>query len=182
MERTSPGAREHIVDYQGLVKRLVLPAGWTAPTELAYDDVRASALTRDHLQDDVRGINASLELIRRTRGGRWPTVPVTEDFNYVDLVWHECEFREGDSFTYAVYDSDGRYLGCCYLYPMGRRAPLTADLCSYDVDVSWWVTPEAYDRRYYPTVYNALRHWMATAFPFWKAYYSNVELPSPNDD
>ena len=29
--------------------------------------------------------------------------------------------REGGSFTYAVYDSRGRYLGCCYLYPMGRR-------------------------------------------------------------
>ena len=76
------------MDYQGLVKRLNLPTGWTAPTELTNDDIRARALTRDHLHDDVRGINASLELIRRTRGGRWPTEPVTEDFNYVDLVWH----------------------------------------------------------------------------------------------
>jgi hypothetical protein len=33
------------VDYQGLVKRLNLPTGWTAPTELAYDDIRARALT-----------------------------------------------------------------------------------------------------------------------------------------
>jgi hypothetical protein len=57
------------VDYQGLVKRLNLPTGRAAPTELTHDDIRASALTRDHLHDDVRGINASLELIRRTRGG-----------------------------------------------------------------------------------------------------------------
>jgi hypothetical protein len=84
---------------------------------LTNDDIRTSALTRDHLHDDVRGINASLELIRRTRGGRRPTKPVTEDFNYVDLVWHECEFREGDSFTCAVHDAAGQYLGCCYLYP-----------------------------------------------------------------
>ena len=96
----------------------------------------------------MQGINASLELIRRTRGGRWPTEPVTEDFNYVDLVWHECEFREGDSFTYAVYDAGGQYLGCCYLYPMGRRTPLTEELLDYDVDVSWWVTPDAYRRGY----------------------------------
>jgi hypothetical protein len=27
----------------------------------------------------VRGINASLDLIRRTRGGTWPTGPVTEE-------------------------------------------------------------------------------------------------------
>jgi hypothetical protein len=67
------------VDPQGLVKRLNLPIGWAAPTELTYDDIRVGALTRDHLHDDVRGINASLELIRRPRGGSWPTEPVTED-------------------------------------------------------------------------------------------------------
>ena len=168
---------EPTVDYQGLVKRLTVPTGWTAPTELAFGDIRAVALTRHHLHDDVRGINASLDLIRRTRGGSWPTEPVTEDFNYVDLVWHECEFREGDSFTYATYHSDGQYLGCCYLYPMGRRTPLTADLARYDVDVSWWVTPEAYQSGHYATVHQALRHWVATVFPFARPYYSNLEIP-----
>jgi hypothetical protein len=111
------------MNYHGLVKRLDLPAGWLPPTELDYDDIRAAAISRAHLHDDVQGINASIELIGRTRGGAWPTEPVSADFNYVDLVWHECEFREGDSFTYAVYDTRGHYLGCCYLYPMGRRTP-----------------------------------------------------------
>jgi hypothetical protein len=86
----------------------------------------------------VQGINASIELIRRTRGSSWPTEPVSVDFGYVDEIWHECEFREGGSFTYAVYDSRGQYPGCCYLYPMGRRTPLTEELLTYDVDVSWW--------------------------------------------
>jgi len=66
----------------------------------------------------VRGINASLELITRTRGGTWPTEPTTGAVNFVDLVWHELEFRDGYSFTYAVYDTSGSYLGCCYLYPL----------------------------------------------------------------
>ena len=125
----------------------------------------------------MQGINASIELIRRTRGGNWPAEPVSVDFNYVDEVWHECEFREGDSFTYAMYDSRGQYLGCCYLYPMGRRTPLTEELLTYDVDVSWWVTPDAYERSYYAKLYAALRHWIETAFPFTKAYYSNTEIP-----
>ncbi|GAB3426536.1 GNAT family N-acetyltransferase [Flindersiella endophytica] len=166
------------MDYRGLVKRIPLPPGWSAPASLSYEDIRAHALTRHHLHDDVTGINASLELIRRTRGGRWPTEPVTEDFNYVDLVWHECEFREGDSFTYAVYDDAGQYLGCCYLYPMGRRQPLTEDLVKYDVDASWWVTPDAYARGHYATLYNALRHWTTTEFPFSNVYYSNAEIPT----
>ena len=77
------------MDYHGLVKRLDLPAGWTAPAELEYDDIRARAISRADNDDDVQGINASIELIRRTRGGRWPAGPVSVDFNFVDEVWHE---------------------------------------------------------------------------------------------
>jgi len=170
------------MDYRGLVKRLQLPTGWAAPTELAYDDIRAVALTRDQLADDVHGINASLDLIRRTRGGPWPSEPVTEEFNFVDLVWHECEFREGESFTYATYGAGGQYLGCCYLYPVGRRTALTAELLGHDVDASWWVTPDAYERGQYETVYRALRHWLRTEFPFIAPYFSNVEIPYTPDD
>jgi len=165
------------MDYSGLVRSLRVPPGYAVPTELAYEDIRARALSRADLVDDVRGINASLDLIRRTRGGGWPTEPVTEEFNFVDLVWHELEFRDGYSFSYAVYDSAGGYLGCCYLYPMGRRTPLTAERLDHDVDVSWWVTPGAYSRGYYVKLYAALRHWLADEFPFARPYYSNVEIP-----
>jgi hypothetical protein len=167
------------MDYQDLVKRFRLPVDFTPPRRLVYDDIRARAIGRDDLEEDVRGINASIELIRRTRGGRWPTGPVAPEYNYVDLVWHECEFREGDSFTYAVYDAGNNYLGCCYLYPVGRRAPLTEDLLRYDVDVSWWVTPDAYARGYYAKLFAALKHWVAHEFPFSNPLYSNVELPEP---
>jgi hypothetical protein len=125
----------------------------------------------------VHGINASLDLIRRTRGGAWPAEAVSEDDNYVDLVWHEAEFRDGHSFTYAVYDSNGQYLGCCYLYPMGTRTPLTEELLAHDVDVSWWVTPDAYESGYYTKLYAALRRWLADSFPFENPYFSNREIP-----
>jgi hypothetical protein len=165
------------IDYSQLIKKLRLPPGFLPPTRLTYEDVVARSITRADLHDDVRGINASIALIRTTRGGRWPTEPVTEEINFVDLVWHELEFREGDSFTYAVYDTDGAYLGCCYLYPMGRRTELTEELLAYDVDVSWWVTPDAYERGHYQTLYRALRHWLAEEFPLGAPYYSNAEIP-----
>jgi hypothetical protein len=165
------------VSYAAFVRKLQLPVGFTPPTRLTYQDVVAAALTRANLADDVRGINASVELIQTTRGGGWPTKPVTEEFNFVDLVWHECEFREGYSFAYAVYDTGGTYLGCCYLYPMGRRTELTEKLLDYDVDVSWWVTPDAYARGYYTKLYAALRRWVVEQFPFGAAYYSNREIP-----
>jgi hypothetical protein len=106
--------KEQMMDYRGLVKSLVLPAGYAPPRDLVYEDIRARALSRAYLEDDVKGINTSIELIQRTRGGGWPTEAVSEEFDYVDLVWHECELREGYSFAYAVYDA----------VPLLRRAAL----------------------------------------------------------
>lgn len=165
------------MDLRLLIKTLDMPADFSPPARLVFEDVVASAITRADLQDDVRGINASLALIRQTRGGAWPSEPVTEEFNFVDLVWHELEFRERTSFTYVLRDSDGGYLGCCYLYPMGRRTPLTEELLRHDVDVSWWVTPSAYKAGFYAKTYRALRHWLAADYPFWNGHFSNRELP-----
>jgi len=138
------GGRGHrlgeVVHYEQFTKRLATPAGFRAPERLLFDHFDARAISGADLTEDVRGINSGLDLIARTRGGGWPTEPVTAAVDFVDLVWHELEFRDGYSFTYAVYDTGGKYLGCCYLYPLGRRTELSEGLLDYDVDVSWWVT------------------------------------------
>jgi RimJ/RimL family protein N-acetyltransferase len=164
------------MDYNGLVKRLNTDR--PVPEKLTYEDVVIKAITRNDVSEDVKGINASLELIRQTRGGNWPTEAVTEEYNYVDLVWHEAEFRDGGSYTYVIWDTNGRYLGCCYLYPMGGRTKLTEDLLKHDVDVSWWVTPPAYEEGYYTTLHEALLHWLKEDLPFKNPYFSNKEIPT----
>jgi len=159
-------------------RKLVLPEGFEPPERLTHADIVATVLGRDDLEDDVRGINSSLELIRRTRGGDWPAEPVTESFNFVDLVWHECEFRERFSFSYVLRDSVGVYMGCAYLYPMGRRTELIDELARHDVDVSWWVTTEAYEAGRYELAHEALRLWVSREYPFTNPYWSNRELPA----
>ena len=166
------------MDYRPLTKRILLPSGFAAPTSLIFEDMVATALGREHLHEDVAGINASLELIARTRGGGWPTEPVTTDGNFIDLVWHECEFREGYSFSYVVHTDQGEYLGCCYFYPLGRRTPLSEELAESDVDVSWWVTPSAYERGFYEKLFRALRGWGTVDFPFTKLHFSNAAIPA----
>ncbi len=165
------------MDLTGLTKRLAVPAGRPVPRTLEHGAIQAHAITREDLADDVAGINASLDLIRRTRGGAWPSGPVTAEENYVDLVWHECEFRDEKSFTYVLTSPDHGYIGCLYLYPMGLRRPLTSDLLRHDVDISWWVTPTAYDAGLYAAVHEAVRHWAGGDVPFTDPCYSNVELP-----
>ncbi len=163
--------------YGEFIKKLEVPRGLVVPERLVYEDVLARAISRADLEEDVRGINASLEVIRRTRGGTWPAESVTKEYNFIDLVWHEAEFRDGGSYTYALYDTNNRYLGCCYLYPMGRRTQLTEELLRHDVDVSWWVTPSAYEAGYYAKLHRALRHWLAGELPFKQPYFSNLEIP-----
>ena len=164
-------------DLTPYVKKLVTPAGFAPPRELRYDDVIAHGITRDDVAEDVRGINASLDLIRETRGGSWPTEAVTEDEIIVDEYWHECEFRDGKSFSF-ILSADGQgYIGCAYFYPMGVRQPLTPELAVHDVDVSWWVTPQAYDAGYYAKVYEALQRWVTEDYPFQRPYYSNTRMP-----
>ncbi len=165
------------IDLTPYVKKLVLPADFVPPRELRYDDVVARGITRDDLAEDVRGINASLDLIRETRGGSWPTEAVTEEEIIVDEYWHECEFRDSKSFSFILRTHDRGYIGCAYFYPMGVRQPLTPDLAEHDVDVSWWVTPEAYEAGYYAKVHEALRQWVTEDYPFKRPHYSNARMP-----
>ena len=58
------------MNYADFLKKIRLPPGYDAPTRLTYDDIVATAISRANLSDDVRGINASIGLIQKTRGGR----------------------------------------------------------------------------------------------------------------
>jgi len=42
------------MDYHGLVKRLQVPDGYIVPRELSYHDIRAHAISRADLDEDVR--------------------------------------------------------------------------------------------------------------------------------
>lgn len=161
------------MNYSEITKKF----NFQAPGKLEYEDLRAKTLTRADLKADIEGVNSSLELIRKTRGGSWPSEPVSKDFDLLDLAWHEREFRDDTSFAYVVYNDRNEYIGCFYLYPMGVRTELSEELMNYDVDASWWVTSKAYEQGYYEKLYKALQQWLSE-FPVAKVYYSNKEIPT----
>lgn len=165
------------MDYSKLVKKLDFPDGFTPPQELIYDDLHAFPLTRADIKEDLKAVNSSIKVIQDTRGGSWPDVELTEEFDLLDLAWHEREFRDKISFAYVTYDNKHNYIGCFYLYPMGDRTELSQALMVYDVDASWWVTKEAKNKGYYEKLYLALRQWLAKDFPFKNTYYSNKVIP-----
>jgi hypothetical protein len=164
------------MDPKNYIKKFNFPKDFKPPIRFTYQDLNAKPLSRQDLQADIEAVNSSLEIIRKTRGGSWPSEAVSEEFDLLDLAWHECEFREGSSFAYVVYDTNHNYVGCFYLYQMGIRTELTKKLLDYDMDASWWVTATAYKNGYYEKLYSAMQQWL-TEFPAHKVYYSNKVIP-----
>jgi hypothetical protein len=161
------------------IKKLRLPPGWQAPAPLHYKHLTATILNEEDVMADLAAVNSSREIIRRTRGGSWPATELTEEANLRDLAWHAQEARDGSSFAYAVRNAEDEYVGCFYLLPFGMKTKWTEDLSPYDVDLSWWVTTEAYGRGDYEMLYQALKEWMGNELgamenPWW----SNVEIPA----
>ena len=163
------------MDYKNYVKKIEVPAGFSAPTQLFCENLVAKPLSRDDLDADMAAVNSSLEIIRKTRGGAWPSEPVTVEFDSLDLAWHEREFRDGSSFAYVIYDDSKQYIGCFYLYGMGHRTELDDELIKYQVDASWWVSSDAYNKGYYRKVQTALHGWLENDFGFSSVYFSNLE-------
>jgi hypothetical protein len=172
------------MDISTHIQRFTLPASFAAPTVLKHRTLIAEPLVRSHVHEDLAAVNSSGATIRQTRGGSWPDGQLAEDFNFLDLAWHEREFRTRGSFAYAVRDSSargtgaGEYVGCFYLNPLGARRPLTHELAEgYDVDASWWVTTAAFERGLYDVLYEALREWLKDEFPFERPLYTNMVIP-----
>lgn len=165
------------MEYKNFVKKLPFPRGFKAPKKLKYDNLTARPISRTDVDADVDAINSSLKLIRGTRKDTWPLKPVDKSYSELNIAWHEREFRDGRSFAYVVYNDLAEYIGCFYLYPMGYRIELTEELLDCDVDVSWWVTSDAYQEGYYQKMFEALQEWMGE-FPADRVYYSNTEMPT----
>lgn len=137
------------MDISSHIKKFSLPSSFAAPTHLQHASLIAVPLNRLHVLEDPAAVNSSGATIRATVGGRWPEEELTEDFNFLDLAWHEREFRVRRSFAYAVHEG-GEYVGCFYLNPLGSRVPLSEELLEkYDTEAYWWVTAAAYERGLY---------------------------------
>lgn len=156
-------------------KMLIIPKGFNLPEALKHEDLEARPLTRDDLVEDLKAVNSSIDIIKKTRGGSWPEEELDKNFVLLDLAWHEREFRDKTSFAYVIHHN-GKYIGCFYIYPIGGRTLLDDITDEYDADFSWWVTKEAFEQGFYERVYSALKSW-ESELPFGEVLYSNKLIP-----
>ena len=153
----------------------LVPSDFAIPQRLETSDLVIRPLRMRDVYFDYIAVMSSLDVIRATRGGDWPTSDLTFEQDLIDLGWHEKEFQNRTSFAYTVMDpAETECLGCIYLHPPGYRTNATG---SADVDVSFWVTQTAYDHGMYPKLYAAIDDWLRH-WPFRSIGYSNSLLPT----
>ena len=144
------------------------------PEKFEQQEFVIRKLMFDDAELDYKAVMSSINIIKQTRGGSWPSPDLSFKDNQIDLAWHQREFENRTSFAYTVVSSDKKEcLGCLYLYPPGYRSETSKDA---DVDVSFWVTRKAHDKDLYRTLYKTLDTWLKSSWPFKNVVYTNVEL------
>lgn len=151
------------------------PNNFKVPEKLETPKFLIRKLCAKDVYLDYMAVMSSIDIIRQTRGGNWPTPDLSFEDDLIDLAWHQREFEHKSSFAYTVMNLDeSECLGCLYFYPPGWRKEESEGT---DVDVSFWVTQKAYDQGMYPELYQAIKNWLDKDWPFKKPYWSNSKLP-----
>ncbi len=147
----------------------LVPHDFDVPRELRADRFRLEPLGPQHNVPDLAAWMSSIEHIRDTPGfeGRdWPPdAGFSAEANLGDLVQHADEFERRVAFAYTVLrpaaDDAHEVLGCLYLNPGPRPR---------SVDVQSWVRADVADLD--PVLRQAVRAWLADAWPFDEVLYA----------
>jgi hypothetical protein len=143
----------------------LVPADFAVPLGLKTELFVLEPLEVRHNASDLAAWTSSIDHIKATPGfaaGDWPR-PMSPAENAADLARHAQDFADRTGFTYTVLDpAGGEVIGCLYLYP-SRRA-------GYDVDVRSWVRADRAELD--KPLYDAVRQWLAEAWPFRQPDYA----------
>ena len=159
-----------------------VPEQFAPPCEAELDHYILHPLGPDDVEADCAAVNASWELIRRTRGGKWPKGPITVTEDLGDLEEHQRLFQAKEAFAYAIlHQRTGAYAGCYYIYPPNHPLDDTSRegvTPAVDAVVSFWVVPEAYEAGLYTALFPFTENWLRTSWPFRNPLIVNVEKPA----
>jgi len=140
-------------------KNQFVPDDFEVPASLETDRFRLRMLSVDDVEKDYEAVIESRELLHTMFGGPWPRLGFTLEENLSDLERHQQEFLSRKAFAYTVVSLDEtKILGCVYINP-----PETADS---DAVVVMWVRQTEYDKRLDEILFNGVRDWISSIWPF----------------
>ena len=158
---------------------MLVPKDFKPPEKLDCGDFIVRKLTARDVYLDYLAVMSSIDIIKKVRGGSWPTKDLTIEDDLIDLGWHQREFEFKNSFAFTVMNKDEtKCLGCVYFYPPPAGMSSVGGKEDVDLNISMWVTQEAYDDGLYPRLFKAVKDWVEEKWPFKKVAYVNKENPT----
>lgn len=136
-----------------------VPPDFVVPLVYETPHFRLRMLSAADVDRDYEAVMESAPLLHTMFGGEWPAADFTREDNLRDLVEHQDEFARREAFAYTVVSLDETTcLGCVYINPP-RGQPT-------DARVYLWVRQRAYEVGLDPVLFQAVRGWLAAAWPF----------------
>jgi RimJ/RimL family protein N-acetyltransferase len=149
-------------------RSLFVPPDFDVPSVFETERFRLRMLSVDDVEKDYEAVIESRELLHGMFGGPWPREGFTQEENLHDLQRHQQDFLERKAFTYTVVSLDeSRVLGCVYINP--------ARPVSVDAHVFMWVRQSEYDQGLDPVLFQTVKGWIDTAWPFESVAYPGRE-------
>jgi hypothetical protein len=151
-----------------LDKPLFVPPDFDVPSVFETDRFRLRMLSVEDAEKDCEAVVESRELLHSMFGSGWPGEGFTLEENRRDLERHQQEFLDRKAFAYTVVSLDeSRVLGCVYINP-----PRLIDV---DADVVMWVRQSEFDKGLDPILFQGVRTWIESAWPFDTVAYPGRE-------
>lgn len=142
---------------------LFVPETFAVPPVLETGEFRLRMLSVADVEKDYEAVIESRELLH-SMGRRWPQEDFNLEQNLADLEQHQQEFLERKAFTYTVVSLDEeRVLGCVYILPVAEGEA--------DAQVFMWVRQSEFDKGLDARLFQAVKEWMASAWPFESVIY-----------
>lgn len=148
-------------------KASFVPDTFEIPVVLETERFRLRMLSVDDVEKDFEAVIESRELLH-SMGSTWPKEGFTIEENLADLQRHQQEFLDRKAFAYTVVSLDERrVLGCVYINPTTQEG--------YDALAYMWVRQSEYDQGLDPLLFQTVKTWLESAWPFSAVYYHGRE-------
>ena len=155
------------------MKSRLVPENFKVPEALETERLRLRMLTVNDVIKDYDAVMASIDHLQKTKpfgpDHKWPTKELSLEQDLIDLGWHQKEFQKRTSFAYTVMSLDeSSCLGCVYIYP----SPNSKD----DAMVIMWVRQSEVKGGSDSHLFDVVKRWMKTEWPFIKVGYPGREI------
>ena len=148
-------------------KKPFVPENFIVPLTLETKDFRLRMLSVDDVEKDYEAVMETQERFH-AMGLSWPREGFTLEENLADLERHQQEFLARKAFAYTVVSLDeSRVLGCVYINPAEKE--------SADARIFMWVRESEYDKGLEPILFDEVKKWIDTRWPFTVVVYPGRE-------